>query len=124
MKGTHHHYHEFKYIYSLLIENNIYDHRKISIKLLCVCVCLSSGDLHFFCKSFPCFSYLCVICTLVHSFSTWSSSKFSFYHYKALNQQTQRDISSIILKVQLTIAWTSITVVLSSNLGFFFLFLS
>ena len=41
-------YHVFTYIYSLLIEKDICDRRKISAKLLCVCICLSSGDLFIF----------------------------------------------------------------------------
>ena len=53
MKGTHkntwHHlYHVFPYIYSLQIKKDICDRRNISIKLLCVCVCLWSGELFIF----------------------------------------------------------------------------
>ena len=53
----------FTYIYSLLIEKGICDHQNMSLKLLCVCVWLSSRDL--FTLSFPIF---CVIHTLVLSF--------------------------------------------------------
>ena len=38
----------FTYIYPLLNEKDICDCRNISIKLLCVCVCLSPGDLLIF----------------------------------------------------------------------------
>ena len=38
----------FKYIYSLLIEQDSCDCRNKSVKLLCVGVCLSSGDLFVF----------------------------------------------------------------------------
>ena len=49
---------------SFLIEKDICDCQNISIKLLCVCVCLSSGDLLIFCKfplSFPIFCIKFVI---------------------------------------------------------------
>ena len=52
----------FTYIYSLLIEKDISDHQNISVKLLCVYVCLSSGDLFIF------FYSCCIIHTLVLSF--------------------------------------------------------
>ena len=42
----------FKYIYSLLIEKDICDRRKVLIKLSCVYVCLSSGDIFIFSLSF------------------------------------------------------------------------
>jgi SRP40, C-terminal domain. len=38
----------FTYIYSLLIEKDICDCQNVSIKLLCVCVCLSPRDLFMF----------------------------------------------------------------------------
>jgi hypothetical protein len=38
----------FTNIYSLLIEKDIRDCQNVSIKVLCVCVCLSSGDLFIF----------------------------------------------------------------------------
>ena len=38
---------------TLLIEEDICDCRNISNKFPCVCVCLSSGNLFIFCKSFP-----------------------------------------------------------------------
>ena len=57
------------YIYSLLIEKDISDHRKVSIKLPCVHVCLSSGDLFIFSVRVPSFfPYFCIIRTLVLSF--------------------------------------------------------
>ena len=62
-------YHVFTCIYSLLIEKDICDWWNVSVKL-CVYVCLSSGDLFIFSvrvSSF--FTYCCVICTLVLSFS-------------------------------------------------------
>ena len=43
----------FTYVYSLLIEKDICDHRNISNKFLRVCVCLTSGNLFIFSKSFP-----------------------------------------------------------------------
>ena len=52
----------FAYIYSLLIEKDICDCRNISVKFLCVYVCLLSGDLFiFFSKSFLfLFLFLCL----------------------------------------------------------------
>ena len=44
----HRRYYVFTYIYSLLIKKDICDHQNISIKLRCVCVCLSSGNLFIF----------------------------------------------------------------------------
>ena len=41
-------YHVFTNIYSLLIEKDSWDHWNISIRLLCVFVCLLSRDLPFF----------------------------------------------------------------------------
>ena len=41
----HHLYPVFTYFYSLLIEKDICDHQNILNMFLCVCVCLSSGDL-------------------------------------------------------------------------------
>ena len=38
----------FTHIYSLQIEKDICDHRNVSVKLPCVCVCLSSGYLFIF----------------------------------------------------------------------------
>ena len=38
----------FTYIYSLLIEKDTYDCQNISVKFLCVYMCLSSGDLFIF----------------------------------------------------------------------------
>jgi len=48
------------YIYSLLIENDICDCQNVSVKLTCVYMCLSFGDLFIFSiivSSF--FSYFC-----------------------------------------------------------------
>ena len=52
-----------RYIYSFLIKKDICDHQNISIKLPCVCVCLSSGDLFIFqIRVFPFFfPIFCVI---------------------------------------------------------------
>ena len=43
-------YHVFTYIYSLLIEKDICDCQNISVKLLCICECLSSEITSYFCK--------------------------------------------------------------------------
>jgi hypothetical protein len=42
----------FAYIYSCQIEKDICDYLNVSVKLSCVYVCLSSGNLIFFCKRF------------------------------------------------------------------------
>ena len=52
-------------IYSLLIENDICDHRNVSVKLPCVYMCLSSGNLFNFpvrVSSF--FSYFYIVITI------------------------------------------------------------
>ena len=57
------------YIYSLLFDKDICDCQNISVKLPCIYVCLSSGDLFIFLvrvSSF--FSYFCIIRTSVLSF--------------------------------------------------------
>ena len=41
-------YHVFTYIYSLMIEKDIFDRQNVSVKLPCVYVCLSSEDLFIF----------------------------------------------------------------------------
>ena len=68
-----HFYSVSTYTYSLLIEKDIYDCWNVSVKLPCIYVCLSSGDLFSFSvrvSSF--FSYFCVIRTSALFFSTWS----------------------------------------------------
>jgi hypothetical protein len=61
----------FTYIFSLLIEKDICVFRKFSVKLTCVYVCFSSGDLFIFSIYFL-FSYSCFILTFVLSPSKWS----------------------------------------------------
>ena len=59
---------EFTYIYSLLIKKDICVHWNVSVKVLFVYVCLSSGDLLIFSvRVSSLFSYSCVIPTLVIS---------------------------------------------------------
>ena len=54
--------HVFTYIYSLLIEKDIYDCQNVSVKLPYVYVCLSSRDLFIFLVRVSAFfSYFCVI---------------------------------------------------------------
>ena len=48
----------FTYIYSLLIEKDIYNCRNVSVKLPCVYLCLSFGDLFFFRQEFFLFLFL------------------------------------------------------------------
>ena len=96
MKGTHKHkkasliqhhlYCVFTYIYSLLIEKDICDCQNVSVKLPCVYVCLSSGDLFIFSvRVSSCFSYFFVIRTSVLFLSMWFifsvrvSSCFSYF---------------------------------------------
>ena len=58
------------YIYSLLIEKDIYNCGNVSVKLPCVCVCLSFGDIFVFSVRISSFSsYFCVL--LVFLLSYW-----------------------------------------------------
>ena len=61
----HHLYRVLHTFHSLVIEKDICDHRNVSFKLMCVCVCLSFGDLLILMVNFPIF---CVIRTLILSF--------------------------------------------------------
>jgi hypothetical protein len=55
-----HLYNVFTYIYSLMIEKDICDCQNISIKLLCVYLCLSFGDLFVFSvRVFSFYLYFC-----------------------------------------------------------------
>ena len=76
---TLHLYRIFTYIYSLLIEKDICNRRNISVKLLCVYVCLSSGDHFIFWISFLFLSCCYVIHTSVLSLSKWSLMTFFTY---------------------------------------------
>ena len=68
-------YHVFTYISSLMIDKDICDRRNVSIKLPCVCVCFSSGDLFIFIgKSFLFFPYFCYT-----YFGTFLSKKMNLY---------------------------------------------
>ena len=63
----------FTYIYSFLIEKEICDCRNLSVKLPCIYMCLSFGNLFIFSLNvFSFFSYFRVIHTLVLSLSMWS----------------------------------------------------
>ena len=57
-------------LYSLLIEKDVCGRQNVSVKLSCVCVCLSSGDflIFFSVRVSSFFSYCCAICTSVLSF--------------------------------------------------------
>ena len=56
--------------FSLLIEKDICDYWNVSVKLPCVYLCLTSGDLFIFLVRVASFySYFCVICALVLSLS-------------------------------------------------------
>ena len=67
----HHLYCVFTYSYSLLIEENICDCRNVSVRLPCVYLCISSGDLLIFSARVSSFySYFCVIHNSVLSPST------------------------------------------------------
>ena len=61
---------------------------KVSVKLPCVYVCLSSGDPFIFSvKISSFFFYFCVICTLALSLSTWLDSiiwNIIYYFYKII----------------------------------------
>jgi hypothetical protein len=46
--------------FTLLFKKDICDHRNVSIKLLCVCVCLSSRDIIFLVRVSSFFSYFFV----------------------------------------------------------------
>ena len=66
-------YHVFTYIYSLLIKKYICDCRNVSIKLLCVCVCLLPRDVVIFSigvssffSYFLCYLYFHVVCFVLH----------------------------------------------------------
>ena len=62
----------FTYIYSLLIQKYICDFRNVSMRLSCVFVCLSSGDLFNLSVTVSSFlSYFSVIRILVLFLSTW-----------------------------------------------------
>ena len=57
---------------SVLIEKDVFDHQNVLVKLPCVYLCLSSGDLHFFGKRFL-FVFLFFLCYLFFGtfLSTW-----------------------------------------------------
>ena len=64
------------YIYSLLIEKDICDHWNVSVKLPCVCVCLSSRDFFIFSVRFsPFCSYFWCYLHFSTFLPTWSLSQ-------------------------------------------------
>ena len=78
----------FPYIYSLLVEKNICDHQNVLIKLLCVCVCLLSGDLFIFSvRDFSFFSYF--LCYQYFHFHV-----DTLYHLKCVHN-ISRDLSPV-----------------------------
>ena len=62
-------FHVFTQIYSLLIEKDICDCLKISIKLPCVCMCLSSRDLFYFFGTSFLFLFLFFVLSVLWYFS-------------------------------------------------------
>ena len=75
----------FTCIYSLLIEKDICDCQNISIKLPCVYLCLSSGELFIFSVRFPLYSYFCVI--ILFAVHQWGLPSFYSY-FLAINKQS------------------------------------
>ena len=71
---SHYLYCAFTYIYSLLIDKDLCKSGNIKFPCaLLVYLCLSFGDLFIFSvRVSPFYSYFCVICTSVLSFSMWS----------------------------------------------------
>ena len=77
-------YHVFTYIYSLLKEKEVCDHRNVTIKLPCVCVCLSPRDIFIFSvivssffSYFLCHFYICITYFYICLYSGWRYLHYS-----------------------------------------------